>query len=105
MVASWRERESEETVRLSKEAGGAGFFCKTDVSKASDVEALTKSAVDRYGRLDCAFNNARVRGAMVPTAGCTEEDWDQTVAIDLNGVWLCMNARSSKCLSKEAGPL
>ena len=61
-------------------------FLKTVVSKATEVEALIKKAVETYGRLDCAFNNAGVEGTMAPTADCTEENWDRTININLKGV-------------------
>ena len=42
---------------------------------------------------------------MVPTAGCTEEDWDQTVDIDLNGVWLCMKYEILEMLKQGGGAI
>jgi NAD(P)-dependent dehydrogenase (short-subunit alcohol dehydrogenase family) len=45
-----------------KEAGGDAFFVHADVSRASDVEAMVKTAVQTFGRLDCAFNNAGISG-------------------------------------------
>lgn len=80
----------EETVRMIKAAGGEALFAKADVSEAAEVQALVKSAVQTYGRLDYAHNNAGIMGAMAPTADCTEENWDRLMAINLKGVWLCM---------------
>src|ERR1700739_3043830 len=56
----------DETVRLIKAAGGGAIFVKTDVSQSTDVEAMVKKAVDTYGRLDCAFNNAGIEGVIQP---------------------------------------
>ena len=47
-IASRREEEGEETVRLVKEAGSDGFFVKTDVAKASDVSAMVEKTVQQY---------------------------------------------------------
>ncbi len=48
-----------ETVRQIAAAGGEALFVRTDVAQAAEVEALVHKAVAAYGRLDCAFNNAR----------------------------------------------
>ena len=58
VVAARREAESEETVRLIRDAGGEAIAVRTDVAVASDVEAMVEQTVRTYGRLDCAFNNA-----------------------------------------------
>ena len=57
-VADVREPEGNETVSLIEQAGGEGLFVKADVSQERDVQAMVDAAVDTYGRLDCAFNNA-----------------------------------------------
>src|SRR4029077_6916254 len=48
----------EETVKLIRAAGGEATFKLTDLSKPADIEAMVKAAVDTYGGLDCAINNA-----------------------------------------------
>ena len=58
VVADLREAEGNETVRLIREAGSDGFFVRTDVSQEPDVQAMVAAAVETYGKLDCAFNNA-----------------------------------------------
>ena len=50
----------EETVAEIKSAGGEAIFIKCDVTSESDVEAMVKQIVEKYGSLDCAFNNAGV---------------------------------------------
>ncbi|MBU4035746.1 MAG: SDR family NAD(P)-dependent oxidoreductase, partial [Proteobacteria bacterium] len=48
----------EETVRMIKETGGKSIFVKADVSKQSEVEGFILKAIESYGRIDFAFNNA-----------------------------------------------
>jgi NAD(P)-dependent dehydrogenase (short-subunit alcohol dehydrogenase family) len=86
---------AEETVRLIKEAGGEASFVKGDVSDEADVKAMIETCVDRYGRLDCAFNNAGIGpdGRRVPVVDIVDtptEIWDRTLGINLTGVFLCL---------------
>ena len=90
VVAGRREPEGQETVELILAAGSDGLFVKTDVSRASEVEALVQKAVEQFGRLDVAFNNAGVEGAYAPIVRQSEEDFDRTININLKGVWLCL---------------
>ncbi|MGC1965472.1 MAG: SDR family NAD(P)-dependent oxidoreductase, partial [Candidatus Acidiferrales bacterium] len=75
VVAGRREAEGNETVALVRAAGGEALFVKTDVSKASEVEGLVKKTVEKFGRLEVAFNNAGIEGKWVPIISQTEEDW------------------------------
>ena len=65
VVAGRRQLEGLETVGLIRAAGGDGLFLKTDVSKATEVDLLIKKAVEKFGRLDIAFNNAGIEGVSV----------------------------------------
>ena len=73
-IASRRETESLETVRLLEAAGGEGLFMQTDVSKANEVENMVAKTVERFGRLDFAFNKAGTEGdVFVPLIEYPEE--------------------------------
>ena len=54
------EVDGQETVRLIQEAGGEGLFIKGDLTQATEVEALVNQTIEKYGRIDCAFNNAAI---------------------------------------------
>ena len=103
VVAGRREPQGKETIELVRAAGGDGLFVKTDVSKASDVETLIHKAVERFGRLDVAFNNAGIEGVLVPIIRQSEEDWDRTIAINLKGVWLCLKYEIRQMLKQRGG--
>ena len=91
VVASRRSEESAETVRLIQAAGGDAVFVKADVRKAAEVEELVRRAVERYGALNFAFNNAGIEGdAFVPIAKYSEATWDEVIDINLKGVFLSM---------------
>jgi NAD(P)-dependent dehydrogenase (short-subunit alcohol dehydrogenase family) len=90
---------------MIKETGGEAIFVKTDVSKASEVEAMVRKTVETYGRLDCACNNAGLQGDEVPTAECTEENWDHVIDVNLKGVWLCMKCEILEMLKIGGGAI
>ncbi|MBD0313694.1 MAG: SDR family NAD(P)-dependent oxidoreductase, partial [Microcoleus sp. T3-bin5] len=104
-IASRREEEGEETVRLLKEAGSDGFFVKTDVAKAADVSAMVEKTVQQYGRLDYAFNNAGIEEAPSPLVDQTEEMFDQIVNINIKGVWLSMKYQIPQMLKNGGGAI
>ena len=103
VVAGRRDVEGEKTVGLVRAAGGDGLFVKTDVSKASQVEALIQKVVERFGRLDVAFNNAGIEGVWVPIVRQSEEDWDRTIDINLKGIWLCLKYEIRQMLQQGGG--
>lgn len=103
VVAGRRELEGQETIELVRAAGGNGLFVRTDVSKAAEVEALIQKAVERFGRLDIAFNNAGIEGVWVPIVNQSEKDWDRTIDINLKGVWLCLKYEIRRMLKQGGG--
>jgi NAD(P)-dependent dehydrogenase (short-subunit alcohol dehydrogenase family) len=105
VVAGRREVEGKETVDLIQAAGGEGLFVKADVSRAADVEALVQKTVEKFGRLDVAFNNAGVEGNWIPIAEQSEEEWDRTIDINLKGVWLCLKHEIRQMLKQGGGAI
>lgn len=103
VVAGRREVEGKETIDLIRAAGGDGLFVKTDVSRTADVQALVRKTVEKFGRLDVAFNNAGIEGSWLPIVEQPEEDWDRTIAINLKGVWLCLKYEIQQMLKQGSG--
>lgn len=103
VVSGRREEEGEKTVELIRATGGDGLFVKADVSKIREVEGMVQKVVDRFGRLDLAFNNAGIEGAWVPIINQSEEDWDQTISINLKGVWLCLKYEIKQMIKQGGG--
>jgi len=103
VVAGRREAEGKETIDLIRAAGGDGLLVKTDVSRAADVRALVQKTVEKFGRLDVAFNNAGIEGSWSPIAEQSEEDWDSTIDINLKGVWLCLKYEIQQMLKQGGG--
>jgi NAD(P)-dependent dehydrogenase (short-subunit alcohol dehydrogenase family) len=103
VVADVDSAGGAETVQMIAGAGGAASFVRADVARAADVEALVAQTVETYGRLDCAFNNAGVPGPRAPALAWTEDDWEQTVSVNLKGVWLCMKQEIARMVEQGGG--
>jgi len=103
VVAGRRMPEGEETIELVRAAGSEGLFVKADVSKGSEVETLVQKTVERFGRLDMAFNNAGTEGIWSPIVRQSEEDWDRIIAINLKGVWLSLKYEIRQMLKQGGG--
>jgi NAD(P)-dependent dehydrogenase (short-subunit alcohol dehydrogenase family) len=103
VVAGRREGEGKETINLVRAAGGDALFVKTDVSRAAEVKALVQKTVDKFGRLDVAFNNAGIEGNWIPITEQSEEDWDSVIDINLKGTWLCLKYEVQQMLKQGSG--
>ncbi len=95
----------EETVRRAGEAGGEATFTRADVSRAEECEALVRSAVDAYGRLDIACNNAGIGGEQNPTAEYTLDAWQKVIGVNLSGVFFCMKYEIAAMLEGGGGSI
>ncbi len=96
---------AEETAQRIIAKGGKAMAVKTDVSNREEVEALVKVAIDQYGRLDGAFNNAGIPGPTLPMADYPDEEFDRVIATNLKSVWLCMKAQIAVMLAQGSGAI
>jgi NAD(P)-dependent dehydrogenase (short-subunit alcohol dehydrogenase family) len=94
-----------ETVQLINDAGGQAFFKPTDVRKAGQVSALVDATVSAFGRLDCAFNNAGILPPTLPLAEMDDDVFDDILAVDLLGVFLCMKYEIRHMLKAGGGAI
>lgn len=87
VVADWSEEGGKETVEQIKRINGEAIFIKTDVSKATDVEQMVKTCLNKFGRIDILVNNAGIVkfGSLHETS---EADWDAVLDINLKSVFL-----------------
>ncbi|NEQ40992.1 MAG: SDR family oxidoreductase [Okeania sp. SIO3I5] len=105
VIASRREKESQETVAMIKEIGSEAIFVKTNISQAIEVENLVNQTINTYGRLDYAFNNAGVEGILGPSIEQTESNWNHIIDINLKGVWLSMKYQIPEMLKNGGGAI
>ncbi|HKF78262.1 MAG TPA: glucose 1-dehydrogenase [Candidatus Dormibacteraeota bacterium] len=106
VVIGSRDRgRGEAAVEQVRASGGEAHFRATDVPDAAAIEALVSTCVERFGRLDCAFNNAATGGPGELCADVAEADFDQVVAVNLRGVWLCLKHEIRQMLRQGGGAI
>lgn len=105
VVSDVHPQAGEETVALVKQAGSEGLFVAADVANPEDCRKLVERTVQAYGRLDVACNNAGIAGDLAPTADYTVEGWNQVIAINLTGVFLCMKYQIPQMLKAGGGAI
>ena len=101
-------RSEQRLAELCDELTGAGAettYDAADISRAEDVQRLIDTALEHYGRLDGAFNNAGISQGGGLLADITEETFDQVLAVNLKGVWLAMRAEIHAMLRHGAGAI
>ena len=97
-----------ETVAQVNAAGGQAMSLSGDVTDSAAVQAMIKTVVSAYGRIDCAFNNAGIAGYQVNASGKKTHEWaddsfDRMIAVNLRGVWLCMKHEIQHMLAQGGG--
>jgi NAD(P)-dependent dehydrogenase (short-subunit alcohol dehydrogenase family) len=90
VAADVDETAAAATAKLVVDGGGDAIACAVDVRDDTSVGAMVATAVDRYGQLDCAFNNAGVSPEAKPFTDHTLAEWQRVLDVNLTGVFLCM---------------
>ncbi|MFC7228779.1 glucose 1-dehydrogenase [Salinirubellus salinus] len=103
VVADVDEDGGHDTVEMIGDDGGEATFVRTDVSDQGEVDRMVQTALDEYGGLDFAHNNAGIEGDNAPLADDTEENWDAVIDVNLKGVWRCMQAEIPAMLERGGG--
>jgi NAD(P)-dependent dehydrogenase (short-subunit alcohol dehydrogenase family) len=91
------------TAASIRAAGGTAVEQAVDVGDAGSVAALVDAVVATYGRLDCAFNNAGISSGVAAFTDVTADDWQRVIAINLTGVFWCMQAELRQFVAQGGG--
>ena len=106
VVAARREKEGTETADGIRDAGGEATFVQADVSIEGDIKRVMDTAVETYGSIDCAFNNAgRTEHSTIPWDERDVELWDAIDGVNLRGYWLCMKYELAQMLKNGGGAI
>jgi NAD(P)-dependent dehydrogenase (short-subunit alcohol dehydrogenase family) len=103
VLAARREHELATLTSEIESRGGRASFVVTDVAIAKDVERMVAHAIETFGRLDYAVNNAGIEGQLSGIMDLPEEEWDRVFDINLKGNFLCMKYEARAMLAGGHG--
>lgn len=90
VFAARRAQRGEELAERLRADGHQVLFVQADVSQSADAQRMVNMAVETFGRIDCAFNNAAALGFLRRSADYSEAEFDAELTLNLKSVWLCM---------------
>jgi NAD(P)-dependent dehydrogenase (short-subunit alcohol dehydrogenase family) len=105
LAADISPQSAGETVEMILAQGGDAAACTADVSRSGDVSAMVDHAVQQFGRLDYAFNNAGISGGRPGFDDFDEEMYDRVLAINAKGTWLGMKFQIPAMLKTGGGAI
>lgn len=105
VVTGRREAEGKETVSLIERAGSQGMFIRADVTKESDCKHMVDEVMNKFGRLDYAFNNAGYEGALAPLTEQSVDNFQATFNVNVLGVFLSMKYQIPAMRKSGAGAI
>jgi NAD(P)-dependent dehydrogenase (short-subunit alcohol dehydrogenase family) len=105
VVADVATDGNQQTARMIEQAGGQSLAVSCDVTRAGDITAALHAAVERFGRLDIAFNNAGIEQPIKPAAEISDDEWDRLVAVNLRGAFLSMKREIELMLQHGGGAI
>jgi 3-oxoacyl-[acyl-carrier protein] reductase len=73
-------------------SGGRALAVVADISRSSEVDAMVRQAVEKFGTIDLLVNNAGILQLKAPLETITDEDWARTFGVNLNGAFYCTRA-------------
>lgn len=103
IIADFNEEKGQAVAQSIKDAGGEAAFVKVDISKSEQVKAMVDFAVQTYGKLDVAVNNAALTPDDKPAAEFDEDYWNRLIAVDLTGTAISMKYELQQMLKQNNG--
>jgi NAD(P)-dependent dehydrogenase (short-subunit alcohol dehydrogenase family) len=94
-----------DSARAITDEGGSAVSIAADVGKGEDVKAMVNRAVEAFGGLDIAVNNAMRGIPATPLADIEEDDWNAVKAVNITGVFLCMKYEIQAMLARGGGAI
>jgi NAD(P)-dependent dehydrogenase (short-subunit alcohol dehydrogenase family) len=98
------DRDAEGGKRVADEIGPSSFFLAADVTSASDMESMSRTVAERFGRIDILFNNAGIAcvGDLHETS---EAEWDRVMAVNVKGIYLASKYVVPIMINQKSGSI
>lgn len=105
VLADVQKAEGERLAGELRENGAKALFVACDMLEETNIRNAVRAAVNEFGALHLAFNNAGAEGAQAPTAECANENWQRVIDVNLRGVWWCMKHEIPAMLEAGGGAI
>jgi NAD(P)-dependent dehydrogenase (short-subunit alcohol dehydrogenase family) len=105
VLAARTEKQISQLADEINSIGGEALSIPTDVGDPASVDNLVKQTIDKFGKLDIAFNNAGEGHMPKPLADIALEDFDNTIRVQLRGVFLSMKYEIPAMLQNNGGSI
>ncbi len=105
VVADLDDAQGGGTVGAINATGGEAVFVRVDVADPEQVAAMVSTAIDGFGRLDIAVNSAGLPGTYAAFDDQRLDDWQRTIAVNLTGTFLAMQAQIPPMLAAGGGAI
>jgi NAD(P)-dependent dehydrogenase (short-subunit alcohol dehydrogenase family) len=105
VAADLNEAAGRETADTLTSAGAGCHFVQADVSDPAACEAIVSAALEQYGRLDVACNNAGINRGFEPAANYALDDWHEVIQVNLSAVFYCIRAQVPAMLESGGGSI
>ena len=103
LIADVNDEGGEETVELIRAAGGTAAYTHADMTDMAAVDHMVDTAIETFGQLDFALNNAGVEGIRAPLHEYPDDEFARVMEINVSGVWHCMQAEIAVMLAQGHG--
>ncbi|HWK67261.1 MAG TPA: glucose 1-dehydrogenase [Rhizobiaceae bacterium] len=105
VIGDTNEAAGKRTAAAITDSGGTCIFEHLDVTDGICVKQFVGKIVDRFGRLDCAVNNAGVEGALHKVEAYPDDEWDRVINVNLTGVFSCMKHELAQMAVQGSGSI
>ena len=105
MICGRQQHLLESTTREIASLNSNAAMSITDVSDETQVQALVASTIERFSRVDILVNNAGLVGPTAPLTSVSRTDWDEVMAVNLTGAFLCAKAVVPHLINQRSGKI
>lgn len=105
VITDVNEEKGRKLAEEINESGGTAVFMKHNVADAKQTKEIINKIVEKFGKLDVAFNNAGIAGPSLPISEYPEEEWERVISINLLGVYYGMKYQIQQMLKQGGGTI
>jgi NAD(P)-dependent dehydrogenase (short-subunit alcohol dehydrogenase family) len=105
VVADVAADGARETARLIEQEGGSALALSCDITESEQIQAALAATIERFARLDIAFNNAGIEQPVKAAHEITDQEWDRLIAVNLRGTFVAMKHEIELMLRAGAGAI